>query len=275
MENYNLIRPLGSGGTASVYRGVDKKSGERYAIKKYENETVFSNAGREFEILAKLSDPAVPKFRELVCEGGVWYAVMEYIPGISMKEQIQREGRIAETDVIRWGKELCDVLSYLHSRYPPVIFRDLKPANIMLSPLSEVHLIDFGAAVEISPGIRNPEREGDIYLPVGTPGYAAPEQFGADGDIDERTDIYALGATLSHMLTGESPFYMDGTKRPVKKYPDGISPPLKKIVEKCLKEDPRERYRFCEEIKEDLKNITGRGDKKRYGTSVSFTAKRV
>lgn len=269
MENYSLIRPLGSGGTASVYLGVDKKSGERFAIKKYESEAVFWNDGKEFQMLEKLNHPAIPRLRELVCENGIRYAVMDYVPGLSMKEEIQREKRIAEADVIRWGRELCDVLSYLHSRYPPVIFRDLKPANIILSPLTEVHLIDFGAAVEISPGIRDPEKSEDVYIPVGTPGYAAPEQFRAKGDIDERTDIYALGATLHHMLTGERPCCIDEKRKVVKKYRNVISPSMKKIVEKCLEEDPDERYRFCEEIKEDLKNIKKRVSKKTLRLSVT------
>lgn len=257
MENYHLLRPLGSGGTSSVYLGVDKKSGERYAVKKYEWEAAFRSAEKEIQLLEKLDHPAIPKFRELVCESEICYVVMDYVPGITMKEHIRREIRIPEENVIRWGEELCDILSYLHSRYPPVIFCDLKPANLILSPLSQLRMIDFGAAVEVSPGKRNPGEKPEPYELTGTPGYAAPEQFRSEGEIDERTDIYALGATLYHMLTGEIWCCQKKWQLP-KKCSGKVSDPMKKVVEKCLKEEPGERYRFCEEIREELKDIKKR-----------------
>lgn len=269
MKDYFLIRLLGRGGTSEVYLGVDKRSGERCAIKKYKSESAFQNAGKELELLKKLEHPSIPGLRELVCEAGCRYAVMDYVPGITLKEKIQREKRVAESEIIRWGMELCDVLSYLHRRFPSVIYRDLKPANIMISSLDRLSLIDFGAAVELPVGGSRRGKNRETMLPMGTPGYAAPEQFAENAGVDERTDIYALGATLFHMLTGEKPICHSGDLRPGRMYHRKISGAMEAIVEKCLKKEMGERYRFCEEVKEDLKQIPRNAMRRHQGFYVS------
>lgn len=254
LKDYMLVRRLGTGGTSTVYLGADKKSGEKFAIKKYENGKMFSMAEQELDLMSSLNHPAIPKMRELICEGETRYAVMEYVVGSTLKETILREQRISEEWAVKWGIELCDVLSYLHRRIPPVVYRDVKPANIILSPVFHVRLIDFGAAV--NPYIIKAGEKKMVEIePVGTPGYAPPEQFEPGVEIDGRADIYALGATLHDMLTGIHPYESSGALDHMRKYNRRISGRMNHILMKCMEPDREKRYRYCEEVKEDLEHI--------------------
>lgn len=260
MEKYRLLREIGRGGTSKVYLGVERKTGRKYAIKIYEDKSAFERACGEHSILRMLHFPAIPEFKESLYKGGKGFIVMEYVPGITLKEKIQREGMLPEGQAAEWSIKICEVLSYLHGRTPPVVYRDLKPANIILSPSSGIKLIDFGAA---APCIRRISDQKNLpgAEPVGTIGYAAPEQTDREGYIDTRADVYALGATMHHMLTGIPPYKNSGQFEPVRIYNKKISARMENIVCKCLEKIPDQRYRFCEEIKRDLK-ITGSERKK-------------
>ncbi|MGX8729092.1 MAG: serine/threonine protein kinase, partial [Lachnospiraceae bacterium] len=152
--------------------------------------------------------------------------------------------------VIRWMQQLCDVLWYLHSRQPPVIYRDMKPANVMLKPDGDVVVIDFGTARESRGG----NSEDTVCL--GTRGYAAPEQFGGSGETDERTDIYTLGATMYHLLTGCSPADTDFILYPVGELrPELKDSGLEKVVAKCCEHRRENRYQSAAELLDALTHV--------------------
>lgn len=252
MNKYRLIKEIGRGGTSRVYLGVDRKTGKKYAIKIYDDKKAYEQARSEHLILQTLHFPAIPTVKESMYTGEKGFIVMEYVPGITLKQFIQEKGMLTEDQVTVWSMGMCDVLSYLHGRTPPVIYRDLKPANIILSPASGIKLIDFGAAAECIKRISDKENLIGAQ-PVGTVGYAAPEQTDREGRMDTRADFYALGATMHHMLTGIPPYKTPGQFEPIRKYNKKVSAKMEGIVKKCVEKDPDRRYRFCEEIKRDLK----------------------
>lgn len=246
MEKYMLIRGIGEGGTSRVYLGADKRTGKKYAVKRYENRTDFMTAREECKTLERLCHPGIPAFVESMEDAAGGCIVMEYVPGMTLKQKIGESGKISEEQAAAWAVEMCGILSYLHRRNPALIFRDLKPANIMITPLSHVKLIDFGAAVSGENG------RAYVEIPVGTKGYAAPEQFLRNYVIDIRADIYGFGAVLFHMLTGCHPAQMD--ENAGHKGWQKLSKKMKYILKRCLHPDRDCRYRFCEEIKRDLQN---------------------
>ncbi len=162
--------------------------------------------------------------------------------GQPLSETIRESGPPKEKAVIEWAKQLCDVLCYLHTRKPPIIYRDMKPGNIMLRPDGKVMLIDFGTAREFKSW--NPA---DTTC-LGTVGYAAPEQFGGMGQTDARTDIYNLGATLYHLVTGKNPSEPPYEIRPIREENPALSSGLEKIIEKAVRLNPDERYQSAEEM---------------------------
>jgi serine/threonine-protein kinase len=155
---------------------------------------------QEAQMLATLQHPGLTSVTDFFSEDGDWYLVMEYVIGETLETRIERAGgRLPLKETLNIARQLCDVLTYLHAQSPPVVFRDLKPGNVMLTPKGEVKLIDFGIARFFKPG----QTRDTINL--GTPGYAAPEQYGGLGQSDPRTDIYSLGALLHQMTTGYDP----------------------------------------------------------------------
>lgn len=262
MKKYRLIREIGRGGTSRVYLGVERRTGKKYAIKIYNDKKEFEQACGEHSILQTLHFPAIPAMRESMYMGEKGFIVMEYVPGMTLKQFIQQNGMVTEEQATVWSIGMCDVLSYLHGRKPPVVYRDLKPANIILSPASGIKLIDFGAATECIKRISDEKNLIRAEL-IGTAGYAAPEQADRQGRMDTRADIYTLGATMHHMLTGIPPYKEPGRFEPVRKYNKPVSATMEGIVKKCVEKDPNRRYRFCEEIKRDLK--TADADRKKEG----------
>lgn len=241
-----LIREIGKGGTSRVYLGADKRTGKKYAVKRYENMGDFMMAEKECKTVERFHHPGIPAIVESLEDAGGGCIVMEYVPGMTLKQKIAEDGKICEEQAAAWAIEMCDILAYLHRQNPALIFRDLKPGNIMITPLSHVKLIDFGAAVSGENGC------GYVAVPVGTRGYAAPEQFLRNHAIDIRADIYGFGAVLFHMLTGCHPAEADGNAG--QKGKQKLSEKMRYILNRCLNPDPDDRYRFCEEIKRDLEN---------------------
>lgn len=248
MEKYRLVRELGKGGTSRVYLGIDRQNGKKYAIKKYEGMSGYASAEKEFQRMRGIRHPGIPAFWESIEEPGGGVLVMEYVPGITLKERIVRYGAVGEVQAVRWGIEICHILAFLQWQRPPVIYRDLKPSNIMITPLSRVKLIDFGAAVEVEGGT------GHVEIPVGTKGYAAPEQFARGGTIDMRTDMYGFGAVMLYMLTGQHPSQTGGDWFRVPVDGTAISKPLRTVLSRCVQREPNRRYRCFEEIERDLEN---------------------
>ncbi len=206
-QRYRILARLGNGGFGAVYKAEDSLFGNRLVAVKELNRgglspTETSGAAEAFKrealLLAKLKHPSLPGIYDHFTEAGRWYLVMDYIEGETLEARLERVGRLRVEDVLQVGMQLCEVLNYLHNCQPPVIFRDLKPANIILSPQGRIYLIDFGLARLFEPG------QSKNSSPFGSPGYAAPEQYDSP-QTTVRADIYSLGATLHQLLTGVHP----------------------------------------------------------------------
>lgn len=209
-DRYEIERVLGRGGMGSVYLArVLSLGGKPVAIKEMIPVTDGSSPGeasaqfqREAKLLAVLEHPGLVDVTDYFEFEGRQYLVMAYIEGMTLAEKLKAEERdfFAVPDVVRWGAELCDVLEYLHSHDPPVVFRDLKPSNIMLDRRGRIRLIDFGIARFLEPS----QATNTFIKGRGSAGFAPLEQYGA-GTTDRRTDVYSLGATLYYLLTGRIP----------------------------------------------------------------------
>ena len=169
---------------------------------------------------------------------------MDYIEGIALSDVIELYGYQSQEVIVDWGIQICDALAYLHSREKPIVFRDLKPNNIMLTPDGTIKLIDFGSAMEYSVNEYNEE-----YL--GTPGYAAPEQYKGSGlKVDSRSDIYAFGKTLYYLFTQDKP--KKNIDKSIREIKPELSEGLEKIVNKCVERNQKNRYQTIEEVEYDL-----------------------
>lgn len=206
---YIIDQKLGQGGMGAVYRARDLRlSTVTWAIKEMSQSQITGPLElqqardafqHEAELLAGLSHPGLPRVVDHFEQDGKAYLVMEFVPGSSLLAVAQREGLpLPLPRVLDWARQICDVLDYLHNQQAPIIFRDLKPANVMLTPDGRIKLIDFGIARLFKPG---KERDTQAF---GTMGYSAPEQYGR-GQTDARSDVYSLGVLLHQLLTGYDP----------------------------------------------------------------------
>ncbi len=246
---YEIISVIGRGGTSVVYLALHIRLKQKWAIKEIDRESC-ENYGiicrqllTEADILKKLKHLSLPQIIDIIEEKDTIWLVMEYVEGECLKEILRREGRIEEEKVLEWGRQLCQVLFYLHTRKPPIIYRDLKPSNLMIKKDGRLVLIDFGTAREYC---YKEKWEDTTYL--GTRGYAAPEQYGGLGQTDARTDIYCLGFTFYHLLTGFNPEKPPYKMHPPDVWEDMVSEHMKEIIVKCTRLDPKDRYQDCEEL---------------------------
>lgn len=257
-DRYLVLGNLGSGGMSSVYKGRDlhfPNVTKLVAIKEMLNlasdptmyEMVVRNFEREADLLATLSHPSIPRIYDYFTAEASSYLIMEFIEGSDLEAVLRNTTEpVAEAQVVAWAIELCDVLTYLHSHQPqPVVFRDVKPSNIMADHHAHIRLIDFGIARIFSPG-----QKGTM---IGTEGYSPPEQY--RGEASPAGDIYAMGATLHHLLTrrdprAEAPFSF--SDRPIKVLNPAVSPELIEVIEKALEYDPRDRFPSTEVMKNAL-----------------------
>ena len=206
---YRLIALVGTGGMGAVYKAEDLQVGGRLvAVKEMSqsglNPQDLAEATDAFEreafLLAQLQEAHLPRVYDYFTEAGRWYLVMDFIAGETLEQRLQRVGQpiLPLSEVFRIAEQLCTTLLYLHKHQPPIIFRDLKPSNIMLTLSDQLYLIDFGIARFFKPGQRRDT------IPMGSPGYAAPEQYGRT-QTTVRSDIFSLGAVLHQLLTGVDP----------------------------------------------------------------------
>lgn len=249
---------IGVGGMGSVYRARDlhfPNVVKLVAIKEMINrapdplvsEAIIKNFEREANILATLNHVSIPRIYDYFSEANRSYLVLEFINGKDLEAIItQSEGFISEEQAITWGIELCEVLSYLHNHKPePIIFRDIKPSNIMINQENHIILVDFGIAKSFQSG-----QKGTM---IGTEGYSPPEQY--RGEANHSADIYALGATLHHLLTRrdprmEPPFSFG--ERPIRKTNPAISLELEAVINVALHYDPPDRFENIDAMKEAL-----------------------
>ncbi|MEJ5241277.1 MAG: protein kinase [Anaerolineales bacterium] len=251
---YRIMEILGQGGMGAIYRAVDERLGVDVAVK--ENFFTTEEYARQFRleavILASLRHPNLPRVSDHFVEDEGQYLVMDYIEGEDLRQRMERLGTITEEEAVLIGAAVCDALTYLHTRKPPILHRDIKPGNIKITPDGHIFLVDFGLAKVV---------EGSQATSTGaramTPGYSPPEQYGT-ARTDPRTDIYSLGATLYAALTGVIP--EDGLARamgtaeltPLRKRNPKISRRLAAVIEKAMAIDPAERFQSAEEFKRAL-----------------------
>ena len=245
---YKILNKVGQGGMSVVYLAMNEKANKQWAVKEVRKdgvldfESVKQGLVAETDILKKLSHPNLPSIIDVIDTDESFIIIMDYIQGNSLNKALEEFGAQPQENVIEWAKQLCDVLGYLHSRQPPIIYRDMKPANIMLKPDGNVTLIDFGTAREFK------EKNLADTTCLGTVGYAAPEQFGGMGQTDARTDIYCLGATLYHLVTGMNPCEPPYEIKPIREINPALSSGLERIIQKCTQRDPNDRYQSAAEL---------------------------
>lgn len=244
-ETYEKLSLLGRGGMGEVYLVRHRRLGVLRAIKVV-NKGDAAKLPAEVDILKNLEHQRLPRLHDIYEDNAKIYIVQDYVEGISAKQRLERDGRFSEAQVRKWAGQLCEALKYLHSRRPPIIHRDIKPGNIMIMPEEDIKLIDFGIAKEYRRDA-NRRNEGG-----GTMGYAAPEQLSSD-ITDARTDIYSLGVTLYHMITGIGPY--QGKLRPIRELSRSYSEGLEYIIQKCTQIDPRRRYQSIDQLQRDLESI--------------------
>lgn len=245
---YKILNKIGQGGMSIVYLAMNERANKQWAIKEVRKdgvsnfEVVKQGLIAETDMLKNLSHPHLPSIIDVIDGEGTFLIVMDYIEGKSLASVLRNQGAQPEANVIEWSKQLCDVLGYLHTREKPIIYRDMKPANVMLKPNGDVTLIDFGTAREF----KSANVEDTTCL--GTQGYAAPEQFGGMGQTDARTDIYCLGATMYHLVTGHNPAKPPYEMYPIRHWNPSLSSGLEKIILKCTQKNPEDRYQSCAEL---------------------------
>lgn len=266
---YKILNKVGQGGMSVVYLAMNEKANKQWAVKEVRKdgvldfEAVKQGLVAETDILKRLSHPNLPSIIDVIDTDESFIIIMDYIQGNSLNKALEEYGAQPQDKVIEWAKQLCDVLGYLHTRTPPIIYRDMKPANIMLKPDGNVTLIDFGTAREYK------EKNLADTTCLGTVGYAAPEQFGGMGQTDARTDIYCLGATLYHLVTGMNPCEPPYEIKPIREINPNLSGGLERIILKCTQRDPNDRYQSAAELMyalehyEEIDDIYRRKQKKK------------
>ncbi|HZO88782.1 MAG TPA: serine/threonine-protein kinase [Chthonomonadaceae bacterium] len=248
---YLIQSIIGQGGMGTVYLAQHLRLETTVAVKElrghYASEEEKQAALAQFEsearFLVRLNHPNLPKVTDAFVENDRCYMVMEYITGVTLEQRLKEAGGagLDVAQVVEWGLQIADVLAYLHSQTPPVIFRDMKPGNVMVQPDGSVRLIDFGIARRFHPGAAK-----DTAL-FGSVGYSPPEQFGLR-QTDPRADVYAFGATLHHLLTGRDPAVQPFKFPPAHTLNPAVPESLSRLLEACLAVEPDKRPAGIHEV---------------------------
>ncbi|MEQ8188188.1 MAG: serine/threonine-protein kinase [Candidatus Eremiobacterota bacterium] len=252
-NRYKIIQLMKKGTSGFIYKAADTKLDNIFAVKelfhygKSELNHTAERFKREANILANLSHHGLPGVIDYFVSNGRYYLVIDFIDGYNLSEILDRDGNpgLPQKEVINWAGQVLDVLDYLHNRTPPVIYRDIKPQNIMIEPDGHIVLIDFGIARAIEP------KNKQLNTAIGTNGYAPGEQY--FGVAEPRSDLYALGATLHHLLTGISPKRFKFER--VRTFNPDISPELETIIIKALRYNVEDRFSSATDMKEHLERI--------------------
>ena len=259
-NRYRIVELIGQGGMGAVYKAEDLRLPGRvcavkevlpeiYGLTEISDE-IHDQFYREARVLARLDHPNLPKVSDFFAEGRREYLVMDYVPGRDLEEVVisarQKGEFLDERQVLVWAAQLCDALEYLHSQDPPILHRDIKPANIKVTPEGRVKLVDFGLVKLLSPQDQN--RTITVVQARGTAAYTPLEQYGGEYDMaDPRSDIYALGATLYHLLAGEPPadarerFLHPGSLKPLRAINPQVSPRTEMAITRAMSMHPDDR----------------------------------
>ena len=246
-NKYELQQYINKGGMSAVYLAVNKRLGNRWAIKEIKksdekfNQIYINSLIAEARLMKDLDYPAFPRIVDIIETGDCLYLVMDYIEGQTLEQVLKEQGPQDERIVAEWAIEICKALSYLHSQNPPIIYRDMKPSNIIRKPDGNLKIIDFGTA-----RVFNSEKDNDT-IALGTKGFAPPEQY--SGRTDARSDIYALGMTMKYLITGINPC-CDYSSHTYESKP--ISDYMQAVIDKCIAINPEDRYQSCIELSNDL-----------------------
>src|SRR5216683_1448227 len=250
---YRVHKVLGQGGMGRVYLANDTRLANRPVAAKemiigdgIAEKKAIEDFAREARVLAALAHPGIPNVIDYFAENNRHYLVMEFVAGGDLQGMLDKlgpKGKLPETRVLRWARQMLDVLSFLHSQTPPIIYRDLKPGNIMIDKEGRAMLIDFGIARFLPPGGRGTQ--------IGSIGYAPPEQY--MGKVEARSDLYALAATMHHLLTGrdpqlEPPFSFP----PLKTIAPQVSAQAEQVIMRALDKDVEKRPRSAREMRDLL-----------------------
>jgi len=256
-NRYTIVSRTGHGGMGAVYETKDTRIvGKRWAVKELsdaalgtpqEKQDAIAAFRQEARMLALLDHPNLPAVSDFFSESGKHYLVMEFVDGETLEDKLESEtGFFDETLVLGWIDQICEVLTYLHIQNPPIVFRDLKPSNVMIDKGGKVKLIDFGIARLFKAGKKTDTQA------MGTPGYAAPEQYGK-GQTDSRSDVYSLGVLLHQLLTrydpGHTPFNLPppGNINPL------ISADVVDVIDRATQTKPSNRFQDVDEMRGGLK----------------------
>lgn len=242
---YRITDVVGEGATSVVYAALDlSRPGTRWAVKEiisplaadeHETAEALEMFRREYEMLKELNHPGLPKVIDCFHEERGHYLVMEYVEGTSLQAMYEAQKRIfSPHELLPWTLQLLDILQYLHSQTPPVVYRDLKPSNIVITAGGRAKLIDFGISRHFSP-----EKECDTQN-LGTPGFSAPEQYG-NRQTDYRSDIYSLGATLYFLMSGRNPEDFSFKFPPVTRFNPGVPSWMSELLSHALEADHEKR----------------------------------
>lgn len=264
-DRYQIVGPLGAGGFSSVYKARDMRFPnvtKLCAVKEMVisapdpqlRELTIKSFEREASMLAMLDHPAIPDVSDYFTEEDRSYLILDLIRGKDLDQWLEETNEmLSQETAVEWAIQLCDALQHLHSQKPqPIVFRDVKPSNIMLDQYGRIVLIDFGIAKVFETG--------DKGTMIGTEGYSPPEQY--RGRAEPAGDIYALGATMHHLLTRqdprlEPPFTFN--ERPITKVNENVTPAFEAIIMRCLSYDPTERYPNAYALKEALEALAQAG----------------
>jgi len=261
---YRILQLIGWGRFGAVYETqVVARPDVRVALKETFDSSSFHAVEREFRVLHNLCQPNLPRYLETFVAKGISYLVMEFVPGQSL-EEILKKGPVSEKLALFYIEQLCDALSYLHGQAQPIIHRDIKPANILLTPKGLIKLVDFGLVKQVGPGQTSPSIRA-ISLP-----YSAPEQW--SGGTDQRSDLYSLGATLYHLLTGYPPpsatdrsLNSSDSLQPPQVYNPEITPHVAQAILTAMNLKRENRYPNVELLREALQ---GRIKRSSFGTNI-------
>ncbi len=274
---YEILKQIGKGGMSVVYLAMDLRLNKQWAVKVIQrkgigknNEIVLNKVPDDTELMKKLDHPAIPRIVDIIDreDDPQIYIVMDYVEGDSLDKIVSEYGAQSEEVVIDWAKQICDTLNYLHNQKPPIIYRDMKPANLMLKPEGNLKIIDFGISREYK------EQNLADTTVMGTRGYAPPEL--GSRQTDARSDIYSLGMTLHQLVTGVDPRKNDYV--PIRQWNPQLSEGFEYIINKCVQISPEDRYQNCNELMYDLEHyeLIGldykRKQKKKLGLFVASVA---
>ncbi len=255
---YRIVRLVGGGGMAWVYQVEELPQGSKrlWALKelrpqtqdKAEQAVAREMFEQEARLLRGLDHPNIPHIADFFEENGRACLVMEFIWGESLEKRLNATNApLLESDVLKWSVQLCDALHYLHTRQPPIIFRDMKPSNVMVTNTGLVKLIDFGIARTYKMGKKRDT------VAMGSENYAAPEQWGK-GQTDARSDVYALGATMYHLLANmaPTPAFLPSEPLPLENYNPSLSKKTVALVRKAMERDRRRRFQSALEMRQAI-----------------------